>query len=104
MSKAAPVLQDFILRAQTLSLYRQALRICYRVRRNHPDADLVPWVQHEFRTPMSNVFKKDENSTEVYDRAKAGYWLTRGHQRLRDFQRTLELSGLSQKVPKGRRN
>lgn len=77
---AAAELQHFVLRAQTVALYREALQIG---RRTPPElrTEILDEIKREFRV-----------HSKVLDKSTHSYLLARGRQRLVDLQQMLALA------------
>ncbi|KAL6212748.1 hypothetical protein ACLB2K_017966 [Fragaria x ananassa] len=74
-------LQDFLIRARVLKLYRQALRV---TRRSPVDARV------ELRT---TIRQEMENSRDCNDRQKIRYLLSEGRERLKRLDEMLDMQG-----------
>ncbi|CAN6463894.1 unnamed protein product [Victoria cruziana] len=81
MGSKAPSLQDFILRARVLKLYRDALRAARRAP-GHSRDELRQAIRQEMET-----------SRNCHDRQRIRFLISEGTQRLRDLDEMLDMQG-----------
>ncbi|XP_049931752.1 uncharacterized protein LOC116247153 isoform X2 [Nymphaea colorata] len=84
MGIKAPSLQDFIMRARVLKLYRDALRTARRA---------PPHSRDELKQAMRQEMEKNRN---CHDRQRIRFLISEGTQRLRDLDQMLDMQGHSQ--------
>ncbi|XP_065846910.1 uncharacterized protein [Euphorbia lathyris] len=74
-------LQEFIIRAQVLKLYRQALRIARRAP-NHSRVELKQTIRQEM-----------ENNRNCKDKQRIRFLISEGKERLKCLDETLDMQG-----------